>query len=93
VEIQQNLMIARSCNTKSEVCSLSNSTSSATIVERNCDDSEKKKDELSSGESVQDRTSSSRGVGTGGPGGARPPTFWEVPFFWLQSALFFLEKN
>jgi hypothetical protein len=48
-----------SCNTKSEVFSLSNSTSSATIVERNCDDSEKKKDELSSGESVQDRTSSS----------------------------------
>jgi hypothetical protein len=47
-----------SCNTKSEVFSLSNSTSSATIVERNCDDSEKK-DELSSGESVQDRTSSS----------------------------------
>jgi hypothetical protein len=46
-----------SCNTKSEVCS-SNSTSSVTIVERNCDDSEKK-DELSSGESVQDRTSSS----------------------------------
>ena len=51
-------MIAVVRNTKSEVCSLSNSTSSATIVERNCDDSEKKKDELSSGESVQDRTSS-----------------------------------
>jgi hypothetical protein len=25
-----------------------------------------------------------------GPGS---PKFWEVPFFWLQSALFFLEKN
>ena len=58
MKIQQNLMIAVVRNTKSEVCSLSNSTSSATIVERNCDDSEKKKDELSSGESVQDRTSS-----------------------------------
>jgi hypothetical protein len=29
----------------------------------------------------------------GGAGEAMPPKFWQVPFFRLQSALFFREKN
>ena len=40
-----------------------------------------------------DATRGQRHRNRGGAWGARPPKFWQVPFFRLQSALFFREKN